>query len=205
MKLLFILFSFILLNAQSNKSFPEALNTANSIIISKEIGLIKNHLERLDSIYFKTLRALNYDYSETFLALTFATLPYNKMPISLPIIGIKFNIPLPSPDSLIFEKRKKNLPSQLADDSPLNEFGDKDKVSHFFGNAFLSFNFNLFNLSKFIGILIELFEESFGVQGGVDPRDFRFNNLGNDFGIKVTENPALKPSDILKINFKGNR
>lgn len=131
------------------------------------------------------------------LALTFACLPYKVMNVKLPILPITLAIHLPAVSSPLFDIKTKNLPSKLFFDTPENGFGDKDKLSHFFGNAFIEFNIPFFNLSKFLGIFVEKFEETFYVEGAMDKRDLYVNALGAKFGKSLRENSAILPSEFI--------
>ncbi|GBD91489.1 hypothetical protein BMS3Abin04_02221 [bacterium BMS3Abin04] len=165
----------------------------------KTLGKNNDDLDLVDTLYLRALRYENNDYSEALLALAFATLPFNRMPLHVPVFGWRVDLRLPSVGDSLFKKKKVNLPSQVYFDSPKTEFGDKDKVAHFFGNAFLSYNISFFNLSKFMGIFVELFESSFEVGGGLDNRDLITNHLGELFGKSLNKNNKLLPSDAFKI------
>ncbi len=151
-----------------------------------------------DTLYLRSVKFYRNDYSEALLALTFACLPYNEMHIRIPLIGTPVTVHLPSVANPLFAAKNKNLPSKLFYDSPGNSFGDKDKLSHFFGNAFIEYNFPLFNLSNFMGIFVEKFEETFYVEGAMDKRDLYVNRLGAKFGKTLRDSVNLLPSRFLK-------
>lgn len=189
--------------AQSDKSLSDAVYHLSEFIASDEFLKLKENntdLDLIDTIYTRALKYHNGDISETLLTLTFATLPFNKMPVRLPLLG-KVNLHLPSVNKKLFREKVKNLPSKIYFDSPESDFGDKDKVAHFFGNSFLGYNEGFFNLSKFMGIFVELFEASFEVGGGLDRRDILTNNLGELFGKELNKNKKLMPSDIMKLYY----
>jgi hypothetical protein len=117
----------------------------------------------------------------------------------LPLTGTKIRIPLPSPPLKIFNEKLKNTPKKIFFDSPENDYGDKDKLAHFFANAFLRYNISIFNLSEFLGIFVEYFEQGFFLQGGYDRRDLIANHLGELFALMVRNYPDAKPSEALKI------
>ena len=156
-------------------------------------------LDQVDTLYSKSLKFFNGDVSEASLCLTFATLPFNDIKIRMPIIQSVIVMPLPSPGQKTFELRTANLPRDLFIDSPKNGFGDKDKLAHFFGNAFIGYNFGWFNLSKFMGIFVENVESGLFVEGGYDRRDLMVNFLGELFGKEIKNKRNLKPSNILKL------
>ena len=156
-------------------------------------------LEIVDSLFGEELSFYNGDISEALLALTFAALPFNKMPVSIPFIGSRINLKLPSVNQELFEKKRKNIPGKIYFDSSAEGSGDKDKLAHFFGNAFLAYNISFFNLSRFLGLLVELFEEAFKVSGRIDFRDPPSNHLGEFFGYSLRTNPSQKVSDFLNV------
>ena len=165
----------------------------------KQFSKIHNDLESVDFIYEKALKFFDGDKSETFFCLTFVFIPYNKIEMKLPIIGTYVRIPLPSPPQKIFNEKLKNTPKKLFFDSPKNDFGDKDKLAHFFANAFLHYNVSIFNLSEFLGIFVEYFEQGFFLQGGYDYRDLVANHLGEFFALMVKNNSNTKPTEALKV------
>lgn len=204
-----LLLSLIVLFAQNNysqtryeKSFYGGLFYISEYIASEEFDSLRinhNDLQLVDTLFAKTLSFYEGDISETLLCLTFSTIPFNKIKVRLPLINSLIIFPLPTPPQRIFDKRFINLPKNIFFDSPKNSFGDKDKLAHFFGNAFLSYNFGWFNLSKFMGIFVEEVEEGLFVDGGFDNRDLIVNNLGELFGKAISNNQNVMPSDALKI------
>lgn len=155
--------------------------------------------ETVDHIYRVTLKFFDGDVSETFFCLTFTLLPYNKILMRLPVIRNIVTIPLPSPSDSVFKEKLKNTPKKIFPDSPADNFGDKDKLAHFFANAFLHYNVTIFNLSEFLGIFVEYFEQGFFVQGGYDIRDLIANHIGEFYADMLKKNPNANPSDALLI------
>ncbi len=199
-----ILFLFLLNSAvfaQSTPTFKSGVAYLSRFIASDYFLQLKNssgHPDLTDTLYLRSLNFYKGDYSEALLALTFACLPYKVMPLSIPVISVKVNIPLPAVADPLFSIKTRNLPSKLFEDSPNSEFGDKDKLSHFFGNAFIEYNFPFFNLSKFLGIFVEKFEETFYVQGAMDKRDLIINRLGAQFGKALCNDKNVRPSQFFK-------
>ncbi|MBU2507893.1 MAG: hypothetical protein KJ799_14385 [Bacteroidetes bacterium] len=196
-----ILFLFIS-SSLHGQSLEEGIYYISGYINSYEYAQLKKYktdLQLADAIYLKALDFYNGNVSETLFALTFATLPYRQMPLEIPLIKTVLNIPLPSVDEKSFYLKVKNQPSHFFFDSPTSEFGDKDKLAHFFGNAFLSYNIHFFKLSKFMSIFVELFEGAFKVEGGVDMKDFKINTLGEFFGIELIDNNEILPSQFLAL------
>ena len=186
----------------NEKSFYGGLFYLSNYLASEEyiqFARTHNDLEAVDHIYEKALSFFDGDASETFFCLTFVFIPYNHITVKLPLIGTNVRFPLPSPPQSVFNEKVKNTPKHLFFDSPQNDFGDKDKLAHFFANAFLRYNVSVFNLSEFLGIFVEYFEQGFFLQGSFDRRDLVANHLGELFAVMVQNNPNAKPSEALKV------
>ena len=201
MKLLIILELFFLtgftLSQQSNLS--KTVNHISEYIASErllEIRNISGDLIATDSIFLEALKFTNENNSDALLALMFAAVPYREVPIQMPLINSIVLYPLTSADQETFLKKNENLPRYLFFDTPKNDYGDKDKLAHFFGSAFLSYESNIFDLGKLIGYFVEAFEESFKVQSNIDLRDLDVNDYGRLFGNLLKENKKLLPSQI---------
>ena len=194
---LLILFSVISLPQQSNLS--KAVNHISEYIASEifvEIRMNVGDLAAADSIFVEAITFTNGNLSNALLALMFATVPYREVPIQIPLINTIVNYPLTSADEETFLKKNENLPRYLFFDSPQNDYGDKDKLAHFFGSAFLSYESNIFDLGKLIGYFVEAFEESFKVQSNVDLRDLDVNDYGRLFGNFLKDDKQILPSQI---------
>ena len=75
---------------QSNKSFQDGVIYLSQFIVDNDF--IENNLndyEIVDSIYTIAVDFYDGDISEALLALTFATLPFNRMVIKIPIFNLK--------------------------------------------------------------------------------------------------------------------
>jgi len=172
----FILFILFFLNVylhpqQSNLS--SHVNFISKYISSNEFVSLKNNIgdiKSIDSIYIQAFNHSDNDYSEVLLALTFATVPYREVPIQIPVIKVVLYYPLISASDSIFNLKNENLPRYIFFDSPDNNYGDKDKLAHFFGSAFISYSSNIFDLGNPISYFVEVFEESFKVQSSIDEK-----------------------------------
>jgi hypothetical protein len=196
--LIILIISQNILSQQSNLS--RAVNSITEYIASNhflEIRKTYGDLASVDSIYLKALEINNNDFSETLLSLMFATVPYREVPIKLPLLNVIINYPLISADENIFNKKNENLPRYFFIDTPENDYGDLDKLAHFFGSAFLSYESNIFDLGELIGYFVEAFEESFKVQSNIDYRDTDVNYYGRLFGKLLKKDKTILPSQIL--------
>ncbi|MEP0862178.1 MAG: hypothetical protein HRF52_12155 [Ignavibacterium sp.] len=179
--------------SKSVNQISEYIASENFLNLKNEIG----DLESVDSIFFFALKVNNYDYSETLLSLMFATVPYRQVPVETPILKVRLSYPLISADWETFNQKNKNLPRYLFIDSPQNEYGDLDKLAHFFGSAFLSYNSDIFDLGELIGYFVEVFEESFKVQSEIDFRDIDVNYYGRLFGKLLKNDKTILPSQVI--------
>jgi hypothetical protein len=193
-----IIYSQIIFAQQS--SLSKAVNHISSYISSEKFLKLKNDIGDLssaDSIYKTAGKYLDDDYSETLLALSAATLPYRKVPIVIPLINSVWSYPLVSASDSVYKLKNANLPTQFFYDSPQNDYGDKDKLAHFFGFAFLSYSTIFFDFGNLIGYFVEAFEEDFKVQSSVDYRDLEVNFLGKCFGNLLKKDKSILPSQVL--------
>lgn len=194
---------FLFQNSVSySQGLEEGVNFAVNFLVSEKfenIKLNKGANPAIDSLFSETVKFFNGDISEALLALTFGTLSFDEMPLSIPVINLKTAIKLPVGPPSLFNKKYNAVPGYIFFDSSPNGYGDKDKVAHFFGSAYLAYSERVLNISKFMGILVELFEESFKVQGKIDNKDIIADNLGELFGDALKENKDVKPSNALSV------
>ncbi len=196
---IFIIISLKPVLYAQQSSLSKAVNHISEYIASEkfvEIRINVGDLAAADSIFIEALKFTEHDYGNALLALMFATVPYREVPIQIPLINSIVYYPLTSSDEETFLKKNENLPRYLFFDTPQNDYGDKDKLAHFFGSAFLSYESNIFDIGKLIGYFVEAFEESFKVQSSVDLRDLDVNEYGRLFGNLLKENNQLLPSQI---------
>ncbi len=195
-----LLFATSIFPQQSKLS--KVVNYLSDFIASDHFVELKetnSDLALVDSIYLRAIAFTEEDYGEALLAITFTTITYKEVPLVIPLLSSIINFPLISVDDSTFNLKNKNLPQKLFFDSPNKKYGDKDKLAHFFGNAFLGYSQNIFDLSDLIGYFVESFEESFKVQSKVDYRDLDVNWYGDLFGKLLKDNSKLLPSQIMLI------
>jgi hypothetical protein len=156
-------------------------------------------LNLVDSLYKRAIRFYQNDYEEALLALTFTTIPYRRVPLVIPLIKSRIYYPLISDNDSISNLKNKNLPNRLFYDTPEDNYGDKDKLAHFFGNAFIGYAENILNLADVFGYFVEAFEEDFKAQTSVDFRDVDVNWYGVLFGDMLETNKNILPSQIMTL------
>jgi hypothetical protein len=186
--------------SSQQSDLSKAVNYLSDFIASDYFTKLKKEnsdLALVDTIYLRAVDYYNYDYSESLLALTFATIPYREVPIVIPILNIQLYYPLISADEGTFNLKNINMPSHFFYDSPENKYGDKDKLAHFFGNAYIGYAESILDLADVFGYFVEAFEEDFKAQSKIDFRDMEVNWLGVLFGNLLEENKKILPSEIL--------
>ena len=202
MKQFTILILFISSSCFAQSKIDDGIYSLSYFIASEEFKKLsetKNDFELIDSLFLRSVEFFEMNYSDALLAISFATLPFKNMPLKAPVFNFRISIPLPSVSDSVFHVKVDHLPKNVFYDTPAGAFGDKDKLAHFFGNAFLSYNFNLVDIAGFAGIFVELFEESFKVAGGMSSRDLTANVLGEVFGNALQNNKSILPSQVLKL------
>lgn len=192
-----IIFTSFVYPQQSKIS--KTVNYISEYIASERFIEIRNQsgdLAASDSIYLEAVKYCNGNIDDALLCLMLATVPYREVPITIPLINSVVYYPLTSADEETFLKKNENLPRYLFIDSPANDYGDKDKLAHFFGSAFLSYQSSIFDLGRLIGYFVEVFEESFKVQSDIDYRDLDVNDYGRLFGNLIKKDNSILPSQI---------
>ena len=195
---LILILSQSIFSQQSNLS--KGVNYLSNFIASDNFLKLKNEnndLALVDTIYLRAIHHYNFDYEEALLALTFTSIPYRSVPIVIPIIKTRLYYPLISANDSISNLKDQHLPARLFYDSPDNDFGDKDKLAHFFGNAFIGYAENILNLADVFGYFVEAFEEDFKSQSEVDFRDVDVNWYGVLFGDMLEINKKILPSQVM--------
>jgi len=133
------------------------------------------------------------------LLAALATFDHRTIRLKVPIFVL--TIPLSDESEKEFNTRVNNLPVQLLPDSPKNRFGDRDKLQHFFGSAFITYVFNTADGAERIGYAIEQGEHAAIVGGDRDVRDIHADMMGQQFGLALMNNPYRYPSEFLAQSF----
>ena len=114
-------------------------------------------------------------------------------------------IPLTFEKDSFFTARTKHLPIHIYPDSPATPAGDRDKLQHFFGSAYLSYVTEAPDFTRTAGILIEWGEAQLIAGGADDIRDRRANTQGERFGEDLLIVTNLLPSDYLTFQFEDRK
>jgi hypothetical protein len=159
----------------------------------------------VDAVYLQALRLTRGNTGLSLLLSTLATMDHRVVGIRVPMLKIFF--PLTNESDREFARRTHNLPARLYADSPSGRTGDRDKLQHFFGSAFIAYSCESRGAAERVGRFVEWGEDAFIVDGAYDERDVRANTQGREFGLALLRAaseggiPATKvlPSDFLKV------
>ena len=206
-KQLFLYILFVVITSIPNaftqqSALSKGVNHLSEFLASEyflELKEDNTDLALVDSVYLRALEFYEKDYEEALLALTFATIPFRKVPLVVPLINARIYYPLISANDSISNLKNENLPGRLFYDTPRDKGGDKDKLAHFFGNAFIGYAENILKLADVFGYFVEAFEEDFKAQSEVDFRDVDVNWYGVLFGEMLEVNKNILPSQIMMI------
>ena len=158
-------------------------------------------LYAVDCIFDRAMRLCWDNEYEALLVSAFALMDHERFGVRLPVAGIVLWFPLTSEFREGFSARVDSLPSRLYADTPPGREGDRDKLQHFFGSAFLTALTESPAGADRFGLFIEWGEELFIVGGVNDARDVRANRQGQRFALSLLENPDTLPSRFLTSEF----
>jgi hypothetical protein len=128
-----------------------------------------------------------------------AMIDHRTVGIRVPLLGPVLWIPLTGEFPDEFAERLDALPTQVFPDSPPGRFGDRDKMQHFFGSAFLAYVFGGSGPAERVGSFIEWGEDAFVVDGAYDLRDLEANARGRRFAARLRGDRLALPSCEMQI------
>jgi len=153
-------------------------------------------LQATDYIYLRALRICDHNIARALFLAMMATIDHRDVNVKVPVLG-SLGVPLTLEEDSLFKARHANLPGRLYEDTPAE--GDKDKLQHFFGSAYIAYAAESRELARTSGDLVEWGEAKFIVGGVDDPRDRRANSQGAQFGRDLLTVKNLLPSDYLEL------
>lgn len=174
------------------------ISEMKSYVRSDEFSKFKNQngdLAAVDEIFHHAYKLARGNTSIALLLCTSATLDHYTLGIRVPILNIY--IPLTDETKEEFQRRVDNLPAQIYLNSPKTKHGDRDKLQHFFGSAFLMYVFESQDAAQNYSEFVEKFEDRYIKDGNYDIYDMKANEDGQRFGWLLMKNKNAKPSDIL--------
>jgi hypothetical protein len=176
-------------------------------ILDKRFQGLRNRcgdMRTIDAVYLKSLKIADYNIARALFLSLMAVLEHRKIEIKIPIVS-SLTVPLTFEKDSIFSARIKHLPTHIYSDSPTTPGGDRDKLQHFFGSAYLSYASEAPEFARTAGNLIEWGEAAFIVGGTDDPRDKRANKQGESFGRDLLIVKTLLPSDYLTFQHEDRK
>jgi len=177
-----------------------------SFIRSKEFQKIRQRygdVRAVDAIYIQSMKLTDNNTAMALLLAAVASFDHRSVGLRVPVFKLFFA--LSNESELDFLARVNNLPTHLFFDAPVSHAGDRDKLQHFFGSAFLSFVFESRDPADRVGTFIEEGEDAFIVDGVLDERDMRANHLGQEFGLALLGDNQHVPSEFLRFEVARSR
>jgi len=162
-------------------------------------------LAAVDAIFDRAMRLSWNNIYEALLISSFAVMDHARFGVRLPFLGPLLWFPLTSECEDDFRLRIGSLPARLYPDTPPGEGGDRDKLQHFFGSAFLAYTFESRPAADRVGEFIEWGEERYIVDGSMDERDLRANRQGQQFGLRLLDDPLVLPSAFWHFQIASER
>lgn len=155
--------------------------------------------QAVDAIFDRALHLCWNNTGEALLICLLSTMDHRSFGLRLPVIGDLIWFPLTSEFPDEFQVRLHALPTRLYSDTPPGTVGDRDKLQHFFGAAYVALLTESRESAERTGEFIEWGEEEFIVGGVNDWRDLRADWQGGLFGIGLLRNTELRPSSFLAL------
>ncbi|HXG37507.1 MAG TPA: hypothetical protein VNL36_01915 [Bacteroidota bacterium] len=160
-------------------------------------------MRAVDAIYLRALKIAEYNIGRALFLSMVACFEHQQLDIRMPLVG-SVQMPLSFEEDSLFKARIKNLPSRIYPDTPNDSHGDKDKLQHFFGSAYLAYASESPEFARSTGNVVEWGEAQFVVGGADDPRDRRANKQGARFGHDLLSVKTLLPSDYFSLPVKDD-
>lgn len=150
----------------------------------------------VDVLFRRALRmSWNNPYA-TIVIVALAVLDHRRFGVRIPFLGPLLWFPLTSEFPEEFARRHAALPLRLYPDTPVG--GDRDKLQHFFGSAFLALLTGSQSTVDRVGTFIEWGEDRFIVEGTLEARDLEANSRGGMFGLAFLRDRSVLPSAYMR-------
>jgi hypothetical protein len=157
----------------------------------------RGDLAGVDAIFDRAMELSWGNVYEALLISFTASMDHRRFGVRIPVLGPILWVPLTSEFPDEFAERIRALPRNLYADTPPS--GDRDKLQHFFGSAFLTYLFESRAVAERVGAFVEWGEDKFIVDGVLDERDERANNQGQEFGLHLLRGGSLPPSRFMTV------
>lgn len=149
----------------------------------------------VDAIYVRAMSLTANNTAAALLLATVATFDHYVVGIRVPLLNLF--LPLSNESYDDYAARVRNLPADFYADTPPGSHGDRDKLQHFFGSAFVALAFESRDAAARVGDFIEIGEDAAIVDGVLDIRDKRANWNGREFGYSLLSDNRRYPSQFL--------
>jgi hypothetical protein len=172
-----------------------------AFICSEEFSVIRSRRgdrSAVDALFAEAMRLSWNNVYEALCISLFATMDHRRFGIKVPLLGPLVWVPLTAEFPDEFNRRIAALPRRLYEDSPSDDVGDRDKLQHFFGSAFITYLLESRDAAERIGEFIEWAEDRVIVDGALDERDIRANRQGQEFALRLLEDRHVVPSSFLR-------
>jgi hypothetical protein len=150
----------------------------------------------VDAVFVRAMQLTDNNTGVALLLSAVATFDHDIVGVKVPVLSIVF--PLTSESTEEFLARRDRLPAHFYGDSPQGASGDRDKLQHFFGSAFLTFTLESPSAAGRMGDFVERGEDAVIVGGVLDERDIRANRQGQLFGAALLDDNRRYPSEFLR-------
>lgn len=148
----------------------------------------------VDALWFSALDLTLGNRAEALLISLVVTMDHRRVTFDLPLLGPLLVVPLTSESEEEFRFRLRALPGRLYADTPSGVAGDRDKLQHFFGSAFLAYVFESAEQADAVGRFVELGESRYVPGERLDVRDLRANRQGQRFAAALRAGREAPPS-----------
>jgi hypothetical protein len=153
--------------------------------------------QAVDAIFNRALHLCWNNTGEALIICLLSSMDHRSFGVSLPVVGNLIWVPLTSEFPDEFQARINALPRRLYPDTPPGRVGDRDKLQHFFGAAYVALVTESADVAETVGEFVEWGEEKFIVGGENDERDLRADRQGAQFGLWLLSDTGVRPSAFL--------
>ncbi len=162
----------------------------------KKLREVYGDLHAVDAIFIRSMALTKENTAISLFLATVACFDHRLVGLKIPVFSLFFPLTNESDDEFI--RRVDNLPNRLYEDTPPSMGGDRDKLQHFFGSAFISYIFESSQSAERVAQFIEYGEDAIIVEGAYDHRDLRANCQGGKFGLALLQNNHRLPSEFFR-------
>lgn len=185
--------------------FPKVMQDTYSIkeyVCGEEFAALRaarGDRAAVDALYTEALALSWGNEGEALFLCLMATMDHRRVEVTIPLVGIPLPIPLTGEFEEEFSRRRNALPTRLYEDSPRGAAGDRDKLQHFFGSAYLVLVSESESGADDVGYFVERGESRLVPGESIDLRDIRANRQGQRFGRALLSGLDVMPSAFLRV------